>query len=268
MSSPDCVKEAMEKLLLIFEDDNLEKVAHAVFKGSGDQPSDKWSFLNRVLMFLNDSDDARGFKQWQHVGRNVKKGSKAFYIIGPRFKKLKDEKTQEEKEFLTGFMGIPVFRYGDTEGEPITRSEFKLDIPYEFTGIIQELGLKVQPARFNGSSYGSYNLVSKNIKLASPDIEIFLHELSHAVDDKITGLKLGQRNDQEVTAEFSAAVIAHLMGYKIALGNVKAYIESYSFKELMSCLSRIEKIVSFIIERTRAAVSIQVSDTRALMVIS
>lgn len=268
MSSPDRVKEAMQKLLLIFDDGNLEKVAHAVFKGSGDQPSDKWSFLNRLLMFLNDSDDARGFKQWQQVGRCVKKGSKAFYIIGPRFKKLKDEKTQEEKEFLTGFMGIPVFRYEDTEGEQITRSEFKLDIPYEFNGIIKELGIKVKPVRFNGSNYGSYNLVNKNIKLASPDIEIFLHELSHAVDDRITGLKPGQRKDQEVCAEFSAAVISHLMGYKIPLGNVKAYIESYSFKELMSCLARIEKIVSFVIERTRAAVCIQISAPRALMVIA
>jgi hypothetical protein len=106
--------------------------------------------------------------------------------------------------------------------------------------------------RFCGSAYGSYNLLNKEIRLASPEIEIFLHELSHAVDDRLTGLIPGQRKDQEVTAEFSAAVIAHLMGYKIALGNVREYIEHYSFRELMSCLARIEKIVSHVIERTTA----------------
>jgi hypothetical protein len=42
------------------------------------------------------------------------------------------------------------------------------------------------------------------------------------------------------------------MGYKIPLGNVREYIENYSFRELMSCLSRIEKIVNFVIERTTA----------------
>jgi hypothetical protein len=60
MASSDRIKEAMETLLKIFKEDNLEKVARAVFRG-GDIPADKWSFLNRVLMYLNETDDARGF---------------------------------------------------------------------------------------------------------------------------------------------------------------------------------------------------------------
>jgi len=259
MASSDRIKEAMETLLKIFKEDNLEKVAHAVFRGK-DIPADKWSFLNRVLMYLNDTEDARGFRQWQQVGRNVKKGSKAFYIIGPVIKKVKEESSEEkQKQILAGFKAIPVFRFEDTEGEPIVRPDFKVNIPCEFDSIIQELGIQVQPVRFCGSSYGSYNLLNKNIKLASPDIEVFLHELSHAADDRLNGLKPGQKKDQEVIAEFSAAVIGYLMGYKIPLGNVKEYIENYSFKELLNSLSRIEKVVTFVIERTRmntAAVNI------------
>ncbi len=56
MTSPDTnpkIKEAMDTLLKMFDEDNLEKVARAVFRG-GDIPADKWSFLNRVLMYLND----------------------------------------------------------------------------------------------------------------------------------------------------------------------------------------------------------------------
>jgi hypothetical protein len=258
MPSSDRIKEAMETLLKIFQEDNLDKVARAVFRG-GDVPADKWSFLNRVLMYLNDTEDARGFRQWQPVGRYVKKGSKAFYIIGPVTRKITAEKNlesgetvREEKQILAGFKAIPVFRFEDTEGEPIIREDFKINIPYEFNSIIQELGLKVQPVRFCGSAYGSYNLLNKEIRLASPEIEVFLHELSHAVDDRLTCLRPGQRRDQEVTAEFSAAVIAHLMGYNIPLGNVREYIEHYSFRELMGCLARIEKIVSYVIERTTA----------------
>jgi hypothetical protein len=52
--------------------------------------------------------------------------------------------------------------------------------------------------RFCGSAYGSYNLLNKEIRLASPEIEVFLHELSPAVDDRLTGLRPGQRKDQEV----------------------------------------------------------------------
>lgn len=257
MPSQNHVKEAMETLLKIFEEGNLDKVAHAVFKG-GDIPADKWSFLNRLLMYCNNTEDARGFNQWTQAGRYIKKGSKAFYILAPMFKKAIEDKTLEsckfvrqEKQILIGFRGIPVFRLEDTEGAPLIKYDHKINIPYQFVSIIQELGIKIDSVRFNGAVYGSYNPVRKEIRLASPDIEIFLHELSHAVDDKLNGLKAGQHKDQEVTAEFSGAVIGHLMGYRVPLGNVKEYIEYYSFKELMNCLGRIEKVVAYVIDRTK-----------------
>ncbi len=141
------IKEAVETLLKIFQEDNLEKVARAVFRGDS-VPADKWSFLNRVLMYLNDTEDARGFRQWKQAGRYVKKGSKAFYIIGPVTKKITEEKNpesgdivREEKTVLAGFKAIPVFRFEDTEGVPVIREDFRVNIPCEFSGIIQELGL-------------------------------------------------------------------------------------------------------------------------------
>lgn len=258
MPSQNHVKEAMQLLLMMFNQQSLDKVAHAVFRGE-DFPSDKWSFLNRLLMYGNNTEDARGFNQWKQAGRYIKKGSKAFYILAPMFKKIIEEDVSEsgeivkqEKHILSGFRAVPVFRFEDTDGAPLIKENVKLEIPFEFNSIIQELGLKVDAVRFNGSVYGSYNPLRKEIKLASPDIEIFLHELSHSVDDRLNGLKMGQHNDQEVTAEFSAAVIGYLMGYKLSLGNIRDYIESYNFKELMNCLGRIEKIVRFVIERTKA----------------
>ncbi len=260
------IKEAMDTLLKMFDEDNLEKVARAVFKGS-EIPSDKWSFLNRLLMYLNNIEDARGFRQWQEAGRYVKKGSKAFYIIAPMFKKVeKTTKTKTETEavkadkqiieVLAGFKGIPVFRFEDIEGEPIIREQYKVEIPCKFNGIIQELGLTIQTMTYSGC-YGWYRQDNKEIRLATPEIKTFLHELSHAVDDRLHGLKRGQHNDQEVTAEFSGAVIGYLMGYKIPFGNVKEYIKGYNFKELMKCLDRIEKIVNFVIERTTAGIAVQ-----------
>jgi hypothetical protein len=249
MPSQNHVKEAMDTLLKMFKEDNLEIVARAVFKGN-DVPSDKWSFLNRVLMYCNNTEDARGFIQWQEAGRYIKKGAKAFYILAPMFKKVIDE--NEEKKILAGFKGVPVFGIENTEGAPVIKEDINLNIPYQFDSIIKELGLTVTASRFYGDSYGSYNPVRKEIKLASPEIEIFFHELSHAVDDKFNKLKPGQRTDQEVTAEFSAAVIGFLMEYKVPMGNIKEYIGHYSFKELINCIGRIEKVVGYVIERTGA----------------
>ncbi len=120
MSENPRIMEAMNSLLTLFKEENLEIVARAVFRGN-DIPSDKWSFTNRLLMFLNGTDDARGFKQWQQAGRNVKKGCHAFYIIGPVTWKITEEKSlgsgetvREEKQILAGFKAIPVFRFEDT----------------------------------------------------------------------------------------------------------------------------------------------------------
>jgi hypothetical protein len=208
-------------------------------------------------MYCNNTNDARGFNQWKKAGRYIKKGSKAFYILAPSFKKITEEEIKEsgdratvERQILIGFRAVPVFRFEDTSGAPIISEGLKLEIPYQFDNIIKELGLTVTASRFCGNSYGSYSPIRKEIKLASPEIEIFLHELSHAVDDKFNKLKPGQHKDQEVTAEFSGAVIGHLMGYKVPMGNVKEYIEHYSFRELLNKLSRIEKVVTYVIQRT------------------
>jgi len=252
MNPNDKVRDAINTLLKMFEEENLDKVTRAVFKGN-EIPADNWSFLNRLIMYLNGTDDARGFRQWQHVNRYVTKGSTAFYILAPLVAKFKDTETDEERQLIRGFKAVPVFRIEDTEGEPVITKPYDLHIPCEFDGIIKDLGLNVKAVSFGSrGSYGWYAPARKDIRLASPDIEVFLHELSHAVDDKFNKLKPGQHNDQEVTAEFSAAVVGHLLGYKVAYGNVREYIEHYSTKELMQCLGRIEKIVTFIVERTKA----------------
>ncbi len=252
------IREAMETVLKAFKS-NPEKVALAIFRGSG-KPSDSWSFFNRLIMLMNETEDARGFRQWEKAGRRVKKGAKAFYILAPVRKKVpvrmrRVEAIEDESgkiveveieetitvEKLVNFKPIPVFRYEDTEGEPLPEEKFDFEIPCEFQGIIDELGLKVETEPFR-RFYGCYSIQSKVTKLASPELIVFLHELAHAVDDHLHGVYAGQIPLQEVVAEFSAAVIACLLGYRIPLGNVKEYI----FK----AFSRVERVVGFVIERT------------------
>lgn len=92
MSLDDRVRDAINTLLNMFEEENLDTVARAVFKGN-EIPADNWSFLNRLIMYINGTDDARGFRQWQHVNRYVKKGSTAFYILAPMVARFKDTET-------------------------------------------------------------------------------------------------------------------------------------------------------------------------------
>jgi hypothetical protein len=87
----------------------------------------KWSWGNQLLVILHGYTDARGFRQWEQVGRKVKKSEKAFYILGPMTKTLRDEQSGEERTIIVGFKGLPVFGLEQTEGKPLPNSDTDLE---------------------------------------------------------------------------------------------------------------------------------------------
>jgi len=109
------VKKALDIILDKFKSGDIpEAVAYSMFP-LPDIPSANWSLLNRTIMILNNTADARGIFQWNKANRYVKSGSKAFYIIVPFIKKV--DAGDEDKLVLRGFGIKPVFRVEDTEGE-------------------------------------------------------------------------------------------------------------------------------------------------------
>lgn len=125
----DKVKNVLDSILERFQTGDIpEAIAYSMFPFP-DVPSSKWSLLNRTLMFLSGTMDARGYRQWQYVNRYVKKGSKALYIIVPYLKIVQDD-MEERKYTLKGFGVKAVFRVEDTEGEPLEYENIELpDVP-------------------------------------------------------------------------------------------------------------------------------------------
>ncbi|MBU0569211.1 ArdC family protein, partial [Patescibacteria group bacterium] len=67
----------------------ISKVARIQLDKSA--PAHKWSLPNKIIAFVQAEElDCRGFRQWQQVGRHVKKGSKAVYIFRPHTIKKDD----------------------------------------------------------------------------------------------------------------------------------------------------------------------------------
>ena len=109
------IKEVLKRILSCFESGDIpQAIAYSVFP-IPDIPSSRWSLLNRTLMYIAGTMDARGFRQWKEVNRCVKKGSKALYILVPRMV-MRENEDGEEEEVLAGFMARPVFRVEDTDG--------------------------------------------------------------------------------------------------------------------------------------------------------
>ena len=94
----DRVKNVLDSILERFRTGDIpEAIAYSMFPFP-DVPSSNWSLLNRTLMFLSGTMDARGYRQWQNVNRYVKKGSKALYIIVPYLKVIEDD--MEERKYI------------------------------------------------------------------------------------------------------------------------------------------------------------------------
>lgn len=251
------VKQALEGVLKRFESGDIpEAIAYSTFP-IYDIPSSRWSLLNRILMWIAGTQDARGYRQWKRVGRFVKKGAKSFTILAPRLvkKPIKNnngnsngeevfievhgengEKTELENEektitVLAGFLAVPVFRVEDTEGEPLVYE--KINVPeFPLMEIAKEWGISVKGIPWDKYYYGYFDQVNGEISLASDEETVFFHELSHVAHQKVLGqrLKGGQDWKQEIVAELSAAVLCHLFGKSPSkcLGNNYQYISRYA----------------------------------------
>ena len=102
----------LQQIVDLFKTGNVPKaLAVVTIPPQAGIPSARWSWSNKLLQFLADTSDGRGYRQWQQAGRQVKQGSKAFHILGPKIKKIKktdDDNKDIEKPVVIGFFSIPV----------------------------------------------------------------------------------------------------------------------------------------------------------------
>lgn len=249
------VKEALNKIIEKFQSGDIpEAVAYSMFP-IPNLPCSNWSLINRTLVFLSGSMDARGIRQWNSVNRFVKQGTKAIYILVPFIRNVEDD-LGENQHRLLGFGVAPVFTVESTEGEPLEYENIQLpDLP--LLARAQEWNISVKTIPGNYQYYGFYAPGRKEIALATSQECVFFHELAHAGHHIVKGnLRNGQDPLQEVVAELSASVLSLMVGKSIedTTGNSYRYIQKYAEKLNMSVhtacvkvLADTEKVLNLII---------------------
>ena len=250
------VRQALESIVRRFKEGDIpEAIAYSVFP-IPDIPASRWSLLNRTLMFFAGTSDARGFNQWKEVGRYVKKGSKAFIILAPRFVRKETEEKEEPKTVLVGFLGVPVFRVEDTEGKPLDYQEIELPA-LPLMEVAREWGISIKAIPGNYRYFGYFSQERRKISLASEEESVFFHELAHAAHQRVLGeLKGGQDWRQEIVAELAAAALCKMVGKTSKhLGNSYRYIERYAkganlipWQGCMRVMSDTERVLSLILD--------------------
>lgn len=260
----EIINNAVNQLLDMFQSGKLpERVAFSIIhRHPGDViPSDKWSIGNRILQMLQGTADARGYKQWQEVGRQVRKGAHAIHILSPLTFKVKetDKDTGEEVEKIVvkGYRPIPVFRYEDTEGKsiPLYDHAYEPTSHPTFFDAAEKLGVDVRYAPMRANYLGRYSIRTNAIELCSHDAVVYYHELAHAVHATLVDLTVYAPDKAEVIAEFSALVLAYIAGISGFESQGFEYIANYAknntpskvMKEIFSVLKDVEAIVNKIL---------------------
>ena len=253
-------REAVDRLVSAFDDP--EMLIDSITRAGqipNNSPCRKWSQCNRFLVALSGTGDARGYRQWQGVGRHVVKGSKSLFILVPSIRKVKDDDADEERQALVGFLAAPVFRVEDTDGEPLPETT-PVQIP-RLKVVADTLGI---PVTYTGSVsdnvFGVYRHdlqdqsgESGKITLYTHDLGTFYHELAHALHHRTGLIRNGKseadKRANETVAEISAAVLMRLFEGEEVGKQAVEYVKSYGAKEihLIALLTEIMSVVDMAI---------------------
>jgi hypothetical protein len=257
-------EEALRSVLDLFESGELpDRVAQTVIaRQAGTSPMANWSLGNQLLAILAGTTDARGYRQWQETGRHVRKGSKALYILAPSTRTVReqDKATGEEIErtAVIGFLGVPVFRYEDTEGAPLEQPDYDPPQPPPLRDVAARLGVDVSYAPFVGDAHGYYQAGRDRIVLMSHDARVFFHELAHAAHQRVLSdrgetLKGGQHAEQEIVAETVAATLCRLYGFDGWIWAGAEYVQHYAAgsnpaRAAMRVLADVQAVLNVIVD--------------------
>ena len=263
------IRESLKGVIRLFESGQATTVMAVRVLPPPDIPASSWSLGNNLLLWIAGTGDARGYRQWQKANRHARKGSKAIYILAPTFRTVEEEDESGElarQKVLRGFRAVPVFRFEDTDGEPL-QHDMTPPEPPPLIEVAREWGLKVSYVGASGPYLGYYRNNDdrpSEITLATHDEQVFFHELAHAAQYRTwPDIKPGQKLRKEISAELASCVLARLYGRQSSneghsFKYVKDYCDAYDkplSMTLWGVVSDTEKILNAILKTQESAVT-------------
>ncbi len=228
-----------------------------------------YSFGNTLLILLQTGGEATrvaGFHAWRKLGRHVRKGEKAIWILAPMTRKVRDDEHHDQDptegvRVLMGFKPVTVFDLAQTDGEPLPEIATRLqgDDPVGAYGglerVAQSLGYSIEDADFDGGKNGDCNFAEKRIRVRAGNapaqrVKTLAHELAHALlHEGFTDRALA-----ELEAESVAFIVCASQGIESG-GYTFGYVVGWSGggEEALAAIrtagGRIQKTAESIIEK-------------------
>jgi antirestriction protein ArdC len=186
----------------------------------------RYSFNNSLLIQLQRPDATRvaGFHAWRRLGRNVRRGEKAIWILAPVTRKVDDEASadapaDERGCVLVAFKPTAVFDIAQTDGEELPEVVTRLqgdDLTGAYSRLVtvaRGLGFTVEEDYLNGSMNGCCSFDEHCIRIEARNDELqqvktLAHEIAHAMLHE----HATNRPIAELEAESVAYAVCHALG--------------------------------------------------------
>jgi len=194
--------------------------------------------LNNVLLILHQRPDAAhvaGYRAWQGLGRQVRKGEKGIWILVP-FRRTVEDDQGEKVRGIGGFGVGTVFDVAQTDGDPLPEPPSVIELTGEtdaaralsvlLTDWLAGRGITVAVADLLPAGVrGTWNPVARAVTVlggmpADQTAKTLAHEAAHAVANH--DRHRIEREDAEAVAECAAYIVcahhgidtgAHTFGY-------------------------------------------------------
>jgi len=248
-------ESAATRILEAFRTGNLPKAVAPIFIRRKDNvPCRAWSWSNQLLAALAGHSDARGYRQWQDVGRHVRKGEKSFPILVPIVRKRTEKNgetgQEEERTWIGGFTSAAVFGLGQTDGELLPPPDPAVTAWLEslpLVDVAKDWGLSVDCFNGENARYLGYYRHGEGIALGVENLSTWAHELVHAADDRkgtITRAP-GQQPDNEVVAELGGAILLEILGHTVESdrGGCWDYVCRYAEKAKLDPVAACQRLL-------------------------
>ena len=179
-----------------------------------------YSLANAMLIQFQKPKASRvaGYRNWQKLGRFVKKGEHGIAIIAPviRRKRIREDDGTDnaDEERILAFKTAYVFDVNQTDGKPLPEFAQVQGEPGEYTkrlkNFIADRGIELEYSDAIGSAQGLSGggkiIIKANLKPAEK-FSVIVHELAHAILHHNEESIPDSKTVREVEAEATAFVV-------------------------------------------------------------
>ena len=187
-----------------------------------------YSFNNALLIYLQrpDATLVAGYRRWQQLGRQVRKGETSLAILAPIVRRVEGKAGSEKETQVVGFRSARVFDVSQTDGEPLPElpsptvleadSETIRAVLVSAEAFAAAKGFSICYRELREGVFGSFSVTKRAITVRADlpplqTLKTLIHELAHALLHAEP--KKGERRHPcELEAESCAFLVLHELG--------------------------------------------------------